>query len=467
MYKFLLTTIFFFSVFIISAQQKNTASTDTTKSKLLPEIEINGRVKLTSKTTLSTEASSNPASVTLVGRDYIAKQTVNSYGDLLRPLAGVNVSNYQLGGVGYGIQLRGYTVLEHARDIAFNIDGVPQNQGSSIQTNGYTDLNPLIPENIKRIEVIRGPFSPFFGDHALGGVISFETMDKLPSTLTLSGGTYGSARALATVGFGQNDKTGYVSLEGSRTDGYRNNNKDEHLNGMAKFSFPFLKGIASARIQEYTSDFGSPGYIRIEDIDANKISKKTAVSSTDGGKTQQQNLVLNYKGSDTSNYTSATLYVQHHDFIRIRTRNIGGPQRQDRDNRTWAGADLRQTLIRKLGRMPALYAVGLSFRTDNIDNTRFATKDRQLLTQSQDRNVKTTSPGIYAQTQLLLTKKLKFTLGARYDKLFYNLTTGSTDSDLPNQNLKPKTDAFSPKAGIAYQLSEGINIFVNAARKFI
>nr|MBA4140502.1 hypothetical protein [Segetibacter sp.] len=54
---------------------------------------------------MSTEASASPASVTLVGRDYIAKQTINSYGDLLRPLAGINVSNYQLGGVGYGIQM--------------------------------------------------------------------------------------------------------------------------------------------------------------------------------------------------------------------------------------------------------------------------------------------------------------------------------------------------------------------------
>lgn len=137
------------------------------------DVEVSSKIKLTSKITVSSEASASPASVTLVGRDYIAKQAINSYGDLLRPLAGVNVSNFQLGGVGYGIQIRGYTVTEHARDVLFLIDGVPQNQSSSIQTNGYVDLNPLIPENIRRLEVVRGPFSPFYGDHALGGVISF------------------------------------------------------------------------------------------------------------------------------------------------------------------------------------------------------------------------------------------------------------------------------------------------------
>lgn len=193
--------IFFLT--LTQAQNKPTnASTDSIRTTRLQDVEVTSKAALTSKTVLSTEATGSPASVSLVGRDYIAKQSVLSYGDLLRPLAGINVANYQLGGVGYGIEMRGYTTTEHARDVAFFIDGVPQNQGSSIQTNGYTDLNPLIPENIRRIEVIRGPFSPFYGDHALGGAISFETEDKQPSSITLSAGTFGTVRGLGTFGFG-------------------------------------------------------------------------------------------------------------------------------------------------------------------------------------------------------------------------------------------------------------------------
>lgn len=69
--------------------------------------------------------------------------------------------------------MRGYVGTEHAKDIAFNIDGVPQNQGSDIQANGYVDLFMLIPETISRIEVVRGPNSPFYGDHDLGGSVRF------------------------------------------------------------------------------------------------------------------------------------------------------------------------------------------------------------------------------------------------------------------------------------------------------
>lgn len=466
MNKLIIVTIFFFSSYYATAQQTESALSDTIRNKRLQDVEVFSRVKLTSKTTVSTEASASPASVTLLGRDYIAKQAITSYGDLLRPIAGVAVANYQLGGVGYGVQMRGYTVSEHARDIAFIIDGVPQNQGSSIQINGYVDLRMLIPENIRRLEVIRGPFSPYYGDHALGGSIAFETMDKMPSTITVSGGLYGSARVLGTVGFGKNQQSGYVSVEASNNDDYRNNNSQKLLNGFAKYAFLLGKGTASVRAQAYGQNFNTAGYILRADAQAGIISKRSSVSNSDGGSTRQQNLVFNYKDNDSTNFNSVTAYVQHHDFIRIRTNTVGGPQRQDRDNRVWAGADLRHTLIRTLGNMPVLYAVGVSFRADDIDNNRFSTKDREKIAQTQDRQIKTYTPGIYAQMQLQATPKLKFTLGARYDKLLYDLTTGSTDSEIPNKSLKANTQAFSPKAGIAYQIAKGVNMFVNAARGF-
>jgi outer membrane receptor protein involved in Fe transport len=402
MTRFLIIIISFLYSFNAISQKMRSASSDTIGNNRLQDVEVISRVKLTSKIRVSTEASASPASVTLLGRDYIARQAITSYGDLLRPIAGVAVANYQLGGVGYGIQMRGYTVSEHARDVAFSIDGVPQNQGSSIQTNGFVDLRMLIPENIKRLEVIRGPFSPFYGDHALGGSISFETMDKMPSTITVSGGLYGSARVLGTVGFGKNKQSGYISLEASNNDDYRNNNSQRLLNGFAKYTFPLGKGTASVRAQGYGQNFHTAGYILRSEVDSGIISKKSSVSNTDGGSTRQQNLVFNYKDNDSTNFNSITAYVQHHDFIRVRTNTAGGPQRQDRDNRVWAGADLRHTLIKTLGLMPVLYAVGLSFRADDIDNNRFSTRDGQKIAQTQDRQIKTYTPGIYAQKEHLM-----------------------------------------------------------------
>ncbi len=454
----------FFSCVTIS--QNTQPTTDRLEGKSLQEVEIKSTLRPVNKTNISTEATASPASVSLLGRDYIAKQAISSYGDFLRPLTGVYVSNYNLGGVGYGIQMRGYGVLDHARDIAFFIDGVPQNQGSSIQTNGYVDLRMLIPEDIRRFQVIRGPFSPFYGDHALGGVIAFETMDKLPSSLTIKGGSYGLIDGTAIVGFGKKINTGYVSLDAGRNDDYRGNNKEKHLNGLAKYTFSLGRGMASIRAQAYSSDFGSAGYLNRGKVDSAKISKTSYISPTDGGTTRQQNVVFNYKGSDTSSYFGITAYVQHHDFVRISTGTISGKQYQERDNRLWSGFDIRHTNITYWGGTNVLFATGVYFRMDAIVNTTFAADNGARSTEIGDKTINTYTPAAYAELQLQPAKIIKFTLGARYDLLYYDIRTSSKDEDFPNLKSKPHTDAFSPKVGVAVSLAKGINVFINAAQGF-
>lgn len=106
------------------------------------------------KTALSPSVAALPASTTVLGAAEIARLPVQSYGDLFRPIAGFDVSNYGQGGVGYGIALRGFSDAEHGRDVAVFVDGVPINEVSSIHTPNYVDLNPLIPETIRSIGIV-------------------------------------------------------------------------------------------------------------------------------------------------------------------------------------------------------------------------------------------------------------------------------------------------------------------------
>lgn len=438
---------------------------DTLRTQRLGSVEVRAQEISTAKTALSAEATASPAAVTLVGRDYVARQAVTSYGDLLRPLAGISVSNFQLGGVAYGIQMRGYTVTEHARDIAFTIDGALQNQGSSLSANGLADLNPLIPEIVRRIEVVRGPFSPFLGDHAMGGSIAFETEDRLASSLTLSGGTYGLARGLGIVGFGQPGSAtgGYIAVDAGRTDNYRDNSLDRHLNGLGKLSFALPGGTASLRVQGYADNSGSASYLKRADIESGKVNRTDAVNPTDGGITRQQNAVFNYKSADPAKYFSTTLYVQHHDFRRF--RDPGGSQRLTRDNRVWGGGDVRYTRQATLG-VPVLAAVGLSYRTDAIENTRFSTKDRAEVQRQRERTITTHTPSAYAQVQVLPVERVKLTLGGRYDQLYYDIRTGAGDLELANKAVKTNTGVFSPKVGAAFNITSVVSVFGNYSRGF-
>ncbi|HEX8505104.1 MAG TPA: TonB-dependent receptor [Hymenobacter sp.] len=441
--------------------------TDSTKTQRLGNVEVSGETTATSKMTVSAEASASPAAVTLVGREYIARQAVRSYGDLLRPLAGVSVSNYQLGGVAYGVQMRGYVATEHARDIAFFIDGVPQNQGSNLQANGYADLNPLIPEIIRRIEVVRGPFSPFAGDHALGGTIAFDTEDRLPSSLTLEAGSFGQVRGLGVLGLGQpGSKLGaYVVLDAAHTDGYRDNSRDNRLNGLAKVTLALPGGTASLKVQAYGDNSGSANYLNRAAVEAGTLDRRAAVDPTDGGRTRQQSAVFTYKGNDPNSYFGTTLYVQHHDFPRY--RNGGAGQRVDRDERTWGGGDARYTRLSTLGSARTLLIAGLSYRVDAAADSRFPTVGRVQGPQSRQRDLTLNTPSAYAQVQVQPVERLKLTAAARYDRLFYDVRIGRADvASLAGKTIAANTGVFSPKVGAAFSITPVVSLFANYARGF-
>ena len=119
-----------------------------------------------------------------------------------------------------------------------------------------------------------------------------------------------------------------------------------------------------------------------------------------------------------------------------------------------------------LAGVPVEYAAGVSFRGDDIDNTRFRTVGRVEQAQVQARRVRTYTPAVYGLFQLKPTERLKLTLGARYDQLYYNITSEALDSDYPSKDLKPHPGVFSPKVGLAYSVSSAVSVFANAARGF-
>ena len=106
-------------------------------------------------------------------------------------MPGFNVANYKQGAIAYGLSMRGYTNAEHGRDIAYYIDGVPVNDVSSIHTPNYAELNILVPESVRSIDVISGPFSVECGDSNLGGCVNITTKRAEPyASVGASGGSF-------------------------------------------------------------------------------------------------------------------------------------------------------------------------------------------------------------------------------------------------------------------------------------
>ncbi|MFO7640682.1 MAG: TonB-dependent receptor plug domain-containing protein [Candidatus Competibacteraceae bacterium] len=106
-------------------------------------------------------------SVSIVDREDIESTQAANLADLLGDLPNVDVAGGPRA-IGQRVVIRG---LSDSR-ILFAIDGARQNYNRAHESRIFLD-----PELFKRVEVLRGPASALWGSGALGGVVSFTTVD--------------------------------------------------------------------------------------------------------------------------------------------------------------------------------------------------------------------------------------------------------------------------------------------------
>ncbi|MNJ87798.1 Colicin I receptor precursor [compost metagenome] len=115
-----------------------------------------------------------PASVTIITREQLETNRVNSVAEALRGVEGVDVGDAPGKTGGMNISMRGM----NSRFTLILIDGRRQNTAGSVTPNGFGETSTSFmppPSAIERIEVIRGPMSTLYGSDAMGGVINIIT----------------------------------------------------------------------------------------------------------------------------------------------------------------------------------------------------------------------------------------------------------------------------------------------------
>jgi iron complex outermembrane receptor protein len=133
-----------------------------------------------------------PATVSVVTTDVIQSTPATNYAELLRSVPGVNIS--QTSARDFNITLRGAASTLSTSQLAL-VDG----RSLYLDFFGFVawDLLPMNPNEIRQIEVIRGPASAVWGANALNGVVNF--ISRTPRELdgnsaTISFGGFGRPR---------------------------------------------------------------------------------------------------------------------------------------------------------------------------------------------------------------------------------------------------------------------------------
>lgn len=137
-------------------------------------------------TRTATSVQDNPASVTVVDQEEIAKKSGESIADMLRDVPGVEVVDDSIPGM-KRLSIRG----ESSRRVTVLVDGQEITDHSNYGTPILID-----PSNVERIEVVRGPASVLHGAKAIGGVVNIITKRGADKPVQFeTGGTYYSGTA--------------------------------------------------------------------------------------------------------------------------------------------------------------------------------------------------------------------------------------------------------------------------------
>ena len=114
-----------------------------------------------------------PNTVSVHEREELDRQNVNSIRELVRYEPGVSV-----GGAGTRSGNSGYNIRGIDGDrILTQVDGVEVPDNFFNGPYAKTRRNYVDPEIVKRVEIIRGPASALYGSSAIGGAVSYFTLD--------------------------------------------------------------------------------------------------------------------------------------------------------------------------------------------------------------------------------------------------------------------------------------------------
>ena len=165
------------------------------------KVAVRGEEIIVSATKQETQVINSPATISVIASDVIETSPAQNFGDLLRGVPGLNIIQ---------TSARDINITSRQSTSTLSNSQLALLDGRSIYLDFFGmilwDFVPTNPEQIKQIEVVRGPASAIWGANALTGVINIITKSPRESpgtTVTLTGGSFGrDAGSLRGEGLG-------------------------------------------------------------------------------------------------------------------------------------------------------------------------------------------------------------------------------------------------------------------------
>jgi catecholate siderophore receptor len=429
-----------------------------------------------------------PQSVSVVTRDLMRDQSMQSLADVARYVPGAGMAQGE--GNRDTIILRG----NHSTSDFF-LDGARDD------VEYYRDLY-----NLDRVEVLKGPNAMIFGRGGAGGVVNRVTRQanwEPVREVTLQGGSWDALRGTFDFGDAVTDRfaarvTGVYEDSESYRDGFTLERKGIN----PTFAFAIGEATVLRLAYEYYD------YDRVADRGIPSLNAATAVDrpfrsdpstffgdpdlSPTHATVNQGSVVIDHDFNDTVHLRNRTLYADYDKFY----QNVyaGGPVdpgtnlvplaaynneqlRENFFNQTdltfsfatgsvshdfLAGIELGEQVTDNFRQTGFFNGTDLLFPVDAGDpNVSVPVTFAQSATDS-DNHGRATIAAVYVQDQIRLSQQWLAVLGLRYDSFDMDFTNNRT-----GENIQTEDDLLSPRGGLIYKPVEDLSLYASYSMTYV
>jgi len=414
-----------------------------------------------------------PASIDRVqGEDIRSMRQEVNLSESLGRVPGITVQNRNNYAQDLQVQSRGFGARSTfgIRGLRLLADGIPASQPDGQGQVSHFDLG-----SAERIEVLRGPFAPMYGN-AAGGVVNLITEPGAASQ-GVSGdfwaGSFGSWRAGVKAG-GVEGSTDWIgSLSRFETDGYREHSAARRDQANAKLTFGLGGGTSLAIVGNYVymPEAQDPQGLTRAQMDADPRQVAPTVIQFDTRKTvrqEQGGATLTHRiGSNT---LAASIYVGERAVRQYLGLQGSTPATTSGGvvdlATTFTGGSLRLTNDGEVLGRKLVTTFGGEYERMDQARKGYVNNSGALGALRRDEDDVAVASGVYAQADWRFAERWSALAGLRASRVAFESEDHFIVPGNPDDSGSKSYDATTPALGVVYRLAPTASVYANYGRGF-